>query len=132
MKASKMDILNEKSSKGKMQAVKEKLSDMATMRKVKSDAKAEEQAEKDLAKTRIEVAKEIRKAKEAEAGMDLHVAKAGEIVQKHIEKHPDDLVNAAGAVGIPSSNENSPGSIGSTNPIGSTSPISAPTSNNLL
>ena len=34
------------------------------------------QTEKDLAKARVEVAKEVRKAKEAEAAMDLHVAKA--------------------------------------------------------
>ncbi|KAL5724348.1 hypothetical protein ACHQM5_007620 [Ranunculus cassubicifolius] len=73
-----------------MQAVKEKLSDMATMRKIKSDAKEEEKAERDLAKTRMEVAKEVRKAKEAEAEMGMHVAKVGEKVQRHIEKHPGD------------------------------------------
>ncbi|PIA39887.1 hypothetical protein AQUCO_02600380v1 [Aquilegia coerulea] len=81
----------DKEKEGKMQAVKDKLSDMATMRQVKADAKAEEKAEKEIAKTRIEVAKEVRKAKEAEAEMDLHVAKAGEKVQRQIEKHMTDL-----------------------------------------
>ncbi|KAF5175656.1 hypothetical protein FRX31_034758 [Thalictrum thalictroides] len=74
-----------------MQAVRDKLSEIATMKHVKADARAEEKAEKEIAKTRMEVAKEVRKAKEAEAEMDLHVAKAGEKVQRQIEKHMTDL-----------------------------------------
>lgn len=45
------------------------------------------QAEKDLAKARMDIAHEVRLAKEAEAAMDLHVTKAGERAEKEIEKH---------------------------------------------
>ncbi|KAJ4825844.1 hypothetical protein Tsubulata_023354 [Turnera subulata] len=69
-----------------MQAVKEKLHDMSAMRKAKADAKAEEKAEKDLAKARLEVAHEVRLAREAEAEMALHAAKAGEKVDKEMAK----------------------------------------------
>ncbi|XP_026460425.1 uncharacterized protein LOC113361387 [Papaver somniferum] len=72
-----------------MQAVKEKLSDIAAMRKAKAEAKAEEQEEKDLAKARIEVAKEMRKAKEAEAQVEHHLEKAGQKAEKELAKpHP--------------------------------------------
>ncbi|XP_034708683.1 late embryogenesis abundant protein 6-like [Vitis riparia] len=70
-----------------MQAVKEKLNEMSTMRKAKADARAEEKAEKELAKARVEVAKEVRKAKEAEAAMDLHVAKAEDRAHQELVKH---------------------------------------------
>ncbi|CAL5398244.1 unnamed protein product [Camellia sinensis] len=71
----------------KMQAVKDKLSDMKEMRKVKAETKAEERVEKELAKARVDIAHEVRLAKEAEAAMDLHVTKAGERAQREIEKH---------------------------------------------
>lgn len=52
------------------------------------------QAEKDLAKTRVEIAHEMRLAKEAEASMDLHVNKAAEKARRHESKHPDSSVAA--------------------------------------
>ncbi|KAF3447590.1 hypothetical protein FNV43_RR12777 [Rhamnella rubrinervis] len=70
-----------------MQAVKDKLSDMNAMRKAKNEARAEEKAEKEIAKARIEVAHEVRLAKEAEAVMDLHVAKAGQKAERELAKH---------------------------------------------
>ncbi|CAM8987435.1 hypothetical protein QQ045_007300 [Rhodiola kirilowii] len=70
-----------------MQAIKDKISDMKAMREVKAEARAEEQAEKDIAKARMEIAHEARLAKEAEAKMELHVAKAGEKAQREIAKH---------------------------------------------
>ncbi|XP_011010743.1 PREDICTED: uncharacterized protein LOC105115528 [Populus euphratica] len=70
-----------------MQAVKDKLHDMTTMRKAKAEAKAEEKAEKELAKARMDVAHEVRLAREAEAEMELHVAKAGQRVEREIAKH---------------------------------------------
>lgn len=45
------------------------------------------QAEKDIAKARVEVAHEVRLAKEAEAAMDLHVAKAGQKAERELAKH---------------------------------------------
>ncbi|XP_047336082.1 late embryogenesis abundant protein 6-like [Impatiens glandulifera] len=69
-----------------MQAVKEKLNDIIEIRKAKADAKAEEKAEKDLAKVRLEIAHEIRLAKEAEAEMQFHAAKAEKLLGKEIEK----------------------------------------------
>lgn len=48
------------------------------------------QAEKDLAKARIEIAHEVRLAKEAEAAMDMHVAKADEIAKREMAKHSSD------------------------------------------
>ncbi|KAK7339406.1 hypothetical protein VNO77_20070 [Canavalia gladiata] len=68
-------------------AVKEKLQDINAMRKAKAEAKAEEKAEKELAKARMEVAREVRMAKEAEAAMDLHVQRAGERADKEMAKH---------------------------------------------
>uniref|UniRef100_A0A2N9GFH6 Uncharacterized protein n=1 Tax=Fagus sylvatica TaxID=28930 RepID=A0A2N9GFH6_FAGSY len=79
-----------------MQAVKEKLHDMSEMRKAKAQAKAEEKAEKDIAKARMDVAHEVRLAKEAEAEMELHVAKAGEKVEKEAAKHAPMQPNASG------------------------------------
>ena len=70
-----------------MQAVKDKLHDMTAMRKAKAEAKAEEKAEKELAKARMDVAHEVRLAREAEAQMELHVAKAGQRVEREIAKH---------------------------------------------
>ncbi|MCD7449388.1 hypothetical protein HAX54_051819 [Datura stramonium] len=70
-----------------MQAIKEKFSDMSTMRKAKAEAKAEEKAEKELAKVRVEVAHEVRLAREAEAAMDMHVNKAAEKIAREEEKH---------------------------------------------
>ncbi|GAV90037.1 LEA_1 domain-containing protein, partial [Cephalotus follicularis] len=70
-----------------MQCVKEKLEDMSAMRKVKAEAKAEEKAEKELAKARMEVAHEVRLAKEAQAAMELHVQRAGQKAEKEVAKH---------------------------------------------
>ncbi|XP_011093450.1 late embryogenesis abundant protein 18-like [Sesamum indicum] len=70
-----------------MQAIKEKLNDMNEMRKAKAEAKDEEKAEKELAKARLEVAHEVRMAREAEAAMDLHVARAAEKMAEHERKH---------------------------------------------
>ncbi|KAG6748852.1 hypothetical protein POTOM_048788 [Populus tomentosa] len=44
-------------------------------------------AEKELAKARMDVAHEVRLAREAEAEMELHVAKAGQRVEREIAKH---------------------------------------------
>ncbi|CAK7349251.1 unnamed protein product [Dovyalis caffra] len=74
-------------SREKMQAIKDKLNDMSTMRKVKAEAKAEEKAEKEMAKTRMDVAHEVRLAKEAEGQMELHVAKAEKKIEREIAKH---------------------------------------------
>ncbi|KAI9180943.1 hypothetical protein LWI28_009574 [Acer negundo] len=80
-----------------MQAVKEKLQDMSAMRKVKAEAKAEEKAEKDIAKARMNIAHEVRLAREAEAEMELHVAKAADKADKEIAKHtPHHTTNAPG------------------------------------
>ncbi|ESW20805.1 hypothetical protein PHAVU_005G016300 [Phaseolus vulgaris] len=70
-----------------MQAVKEKFQSMNATRKAKQEAKAEEKAEKEIAKARMDVAREIRLAKQAEAEMDLHVANAGKRVDHEISKH---------------------------------------------
>ncbi|XP_062000974.1 late embryogenesis abundant protein 6-like [Rosa rugosa] len=64
-----------------MQAVKDKLGEMTAMKKVKEEARAEEKAEKEIAKARADIAHEVRLAKEAEATMVHHVAKAGEIAR---------------------------------------------------
>ncbi|CAN6566699.1 unnamed protein product [Malus baccata var. baccata] len=64
-----------------MQAVKDKINEIGAMKKVKEEARAEERAEKEIAKARADVAHEVRLAKEAEAAMSLHVAKAGEIAR---------------------------------------------------
>ncbi|KAL8028618.1 hypothetical protein ABFS82_14G170400 [Erythranthe guttata] len=69
-----------------MQAIKEKLNDLSAMRKAKAEAREEEKAEKELAKARVEVAHEVRMAKEAEAAMDLHVHKAVEKAAEHERK----------------------------------------------
>ncbi|KAM3323195.1 hypothetical protein P3S67_004346 [Capsicum chacoense] len=70
-----------------MQAIKEKLNDMSAMRKAKAEAKEEEKAEKEMAKARVEVAREVRLAKEAEAAMDMHVNKAAEKIANEEKKH---------------------------------------------
>ncbi|KAL7126186.1 hypothetical protein ABFS83_14G168600 [Erythranthe nasuta] len=69
-----------------MQAIKDKLNDLSAMRKAKAEAREEEKAEKELAKARVEVAHEVRMAKEAEAAMDLHVHKAVEKAAEHERK----------------------------------------------
>ncbi|KAL7083676.1 hypothetical protein ACP275_14G177600 [Erythranthe tilingii] len=69
-----------------MQAIKEKLNDLSAMRKAKAEAREEEKTEKELAKARVEVAHEVRMAKEAEAAMDLHVHKAVEKAAEHERK----------------------------------------------
>ncbi|XP_028787280.1 late embryogenesis abundant protein 6 [Neltuma alba] len=71
----------------KYRAVKEKIQDMTALRSAKAEAKAEEQAEKDIAKARMEVAHEIRLAKEAEAAMELHAAKAQQKASQEMAKH---------------------------------------------
>ncbi|KAK2992527.1 hypothetical protein RJ640_002421 [Escallonia rubra] len=73
-----------------MQAIKEKFNDMSAMRKAKAEAKEEEKGEKDLAKARVEVAHEVRLAREAEAAMDLHVNKAADKVAQQEAKHSPD------------------------------------------
>ncbi|XP_055818411.1 late embryogenesis abundant protein 6-like [Solanum dulcamara] len=70
-----------------MQAIKDKFKDMSAMRKAKAEAKEEEKAEKDLAKTRVEVAHEVRLAKEAEAAMHLHVNRAAEKIANEEGKY---------------------------------------------
>ncbi|KAB5556846.1 hypothetical protein DKX38_007755 [Salix brachista] len=60
---------------------KDKVHDMTAMCKAKAEAKAEEKTEKELAKARMDVAHEVRLAREAEAEMELHVAKAGQRVE---------------------------------------------------
>ncbi|KAK7256358.1 hypothetical protein RIF29_29800 [Crotalaria pallida] len=82
-----------------MQTVKDKLQDMSALRKAKAEAKAEEKAEKDIAKARMDIAHEVRRAKEAEAAMELHVAKAGERAEKEIAKHSSTSPNAGGGGG---------------------------------
>ncbi|XP_059302479.1 late embryogenesis abundant protein 6-like [Lycium ferocissimum] len=70
-----------------MHSVKEKVSNAAAAGKEHVDilkAKAEEKAEKAYARTREEktIAEEVRKAKEAEAKMELHQAKARHAAEK--------------------------------------------------
>jgi len=61
------------------------------------------QAEKEIAQARVDIAHEVRLAKEAEAEMDLHVTKAGERAEKEIEKHSSTNPNAnANATAMPS------------------------------
>lgn len=57
------------------------------------------QAEKELAKARVEVAHEVRLAREAEAAMDLHVAKAGMKAEKEMAKYADTHTNTFVAPG---------------------------------
>lgn len=72
------------------------------------------QAEKDIAKARMEVAHEMRLAKEAEAEMGMHVAKAGQKVEreaaKHEPKQPDTGhgVNQADQTDVASGNSSAP------------------------
>ncbi|XP_022745137.1 late embryogenesis abundant protein 6-like [Durio zibethinus] len=80
-----------------MQAIREKLHDMSEMRKAKAEAKAEEKVEKDIAKARMGIAHEVRMAKEAEAEMDLHAAKAGELLQKERGMHAPESQNRPNA-----------------------------------
>ncbi|XP_057980527.1 uncharacterized protein LOC131166199 isoform X2 [Malania oleifera] len=77
---------------------------MSAMRKAKAEAKAEEKAEKELAKARVEVAHEVRLAREAEAQMELHVNKASQKAERQMAKHgagrnrqPTDSTAAGGA-----------------------------------
>ncbi|KAJ8557921.1 hypothetical protein K7X08_004687 [Anisodus acutangulus] len=70
-----------------MHSVKEKVSNAAAAGKEHVDilkAKAEEKAEKVVARTKEErtIAEEVRKAKEAEAKMELHQAKARHAAEK--------------------------------------------------
>ncbi|CAH9127178.1 unnamed protein product [Cuscuta epithymum] len=73
-----------------MQAIKEKLNDMSAIRKAKTAAKEEEKAEKEYAKARMEVAHEVRMAREKEAEMDYYVAKAADKAAQHEAKHCHD------------------------------------------
>ncbi|XP_023538811.1 late embryogenesis abundant protein 6-like [Cucurbita pepo subsp. pepo] len=82
---------------------------MSVLRKAKAEAKAEEKVEKELAKARVEVAHEVRLAKEAEAEMDLHVARAGMIAENEMAMYannpptsfvPSDAAAAAAAANI--------------------------------
>ena len=47
------------------------------------------QAEKELAKARVDIAHEVRLAREAEAAMQLHVDKAAQRVDREIAKHEE-------------------------------------------
>ncbi|CAH8359668.1 unnamed protein product [Eruca vesicaria subsp. sativa] len=74
-----------------MQSAKQKLSDMASTAKermVECEAKAAEKAEQAMARTKEEkeIAHQRRKAKEAEAKMDLHIAKAVHAEEKLMAK----------------------------------------------
>ncbi|KAH0862802.1 hypothetical protein Bca4012_092763 [Brassica carinata] len=74
-----------------MQSAKQKLSDLASTAKKKMvicRAKAEEKAEKARAQTKEEkkVAHERRKAREAEAKLDMHVAKEAHAEEKLMDK----------------------------------------------
>ncbi|GER45151.1 late embryogenesis abundant protein [Striga asiatica] len=84
-----------------MQGIKEKLSDMSAMRHAKAEAKEEEKEEKELAKTRVQVAHEVRMAREAEAAMDLHVNKAAEKVAAAEQKHHRDTAHGGEDVNCP-------------------------------
>ncbi|XWS56846.1 hypothetical protein CRYUN_Cryun09bG0120400 [Craigia yunnanensis] len=77
-----------------MQAIKDKLHEMGEMRKAKAEAKAEEKVEQDIAKARIDIAHEVRMAREAEAEMDMHVEKAREIAETVPKKHESQNPNA--------------------------------------
>lgn len=59
------------------------------------------QAEKEIAKARMEVAHEVRLAKEAEAAMDMHVAKAGQKAQRELAKHNMTSASATASTGMP-------------------------------
>ncbi|XP_073307011.1 uncharacterized protein [Primulina huaijiensis] len=67
---------------------------MSAMRKAKAEAKQEEKEEKELAKARVEVAHEVKLAREAEAAMDLHVNKAAGKMAEHERKHPNPTAGA--------------------------------------
>ncbi|CAO2835185.1 unnamed protein product [Amaranthus hypochondriacus] len=70
-----------------MQAVKDKIKEISSIRKAKAEAKEQEKDEKELANAKKNIAKEVRKAKEAEEEMDIHIAKAGKIAEKEMAKH---------------------------------------------
>lgn len=57
------------------------------------------QAEKELAKARVEVAHEVRLAREAEASMDLHVSKAGMKAEEEMAKYATTHTNPFTAPG---------------------------------
>ncbi|EEF35918.1 late embryogenesis abundant protein 6 [Ricinus communis] len=97
-----------------MQAIKEKLHDLNTMRKAKAEAKAEEKAHKELAKARVDIAREVRLAREAEAEMELHVAKAGEMAEKEIAKHVSEDHKATAHNALPGATAASPATAGTT------------------
>ncbi|XP_057800291.1 late embryogenesis abundant protein 6-like [Salvia miltiorrhiza] len=77
-----------------MQAIKEKINDLKEIRKAKAEAKEGEKAERELARARLEVAHEVRMAREAEAAMDYHVQKAAEKAAEHEKKFPQDGLRA--------------------------------------
>jgi head-tail adaptor len=64
------------------------------------------QAEKEIAQARMDIAHEVRLAKEAEAAMDLHVSKAGERAEQEIGKHASTDPNAKAALNASNSNNN--------------------------
>ncbi|XP_057800302.1 late embryogenesis abundant protein 6-like [Salvia miltiorrhiza] len=81
-----------------MQAIKEKINDLKEIRKAKAEAKEGEKAERELARARLEVAHEVRMAREAEAAMDYHVQKAAEKAAEHEKKFPQDGLRAEDGV----------------------------------
>jgi head-tail adaptor len=64
------------------------------------------QAEKEIAQARMDIAHEVRLAKEAEAAMDLHVSKAGERAEQEIGKHASTDPNAKAALNASNNNNN--------------------------
>lgn len=58
----------------------------------------------------MDIAHEVRLAREAEAEMDLHVAKAGEKAEKEISKHSEErnVDNAANSPEVPLYNTSTP------------------------
>ncbi|CAN4097823.1 unnamed protein product [Withania somnifera] len=103
-----------------MHSVKEKVSNAAAAGKEHVDilkAKAEEKAEKAVARTKEErtIAEEVRKAKEAEAKMELHQAKARHAAEKLQSKQ----AHLGGVVGHPHHHHGTPmvGGQGQQNPV---------------
>ncbi|KAH0658788.1 uncharacterized protein [Solanum tuberosum] len=93
-----------------MHSVKEKVSNAAAAGKEHVDilkAKAEEKAEKAVARTREEkrIAEEVRKAKEAEAKMELHQAKARHAAET-LQSKQSHLIGHHHAVGVHQGQQN--------------------------
>nr|XP_043612240.1 late embryogenesis abundant protein 6-like [Erigeron canadensis] len=99
-----------------MQAIKDKITDLNATRKARSEAKHEEKAEKELAKSRADVAHEIRLAREAEASMNTHVNKAVEKAAQHDAKLAPDKQHAHSKDALSSDGQDSDGKTSSNIP----------------